>query len=542
MKLTVFQPPYPQPATPEAAQACIDWIVGMLQSLAPEKQDLIVLPEYSNAPGLEDPQSVRDFADNEGDRFLKKVTQEARRLKCPIAAGTVTRSGSHWVNRTILFEPEGNEALFYDKIHLTDLEIDSLELETGTEVTVVEHDDIRMGFAVCFDMYFPEYFSALAAQNVDIIICPSYQRSESGERICLISQTRALDAGCYLVRSSYAIAGSETGGHSLVASPEGRLLATAGTEPGIIQVEIDPTRKFVKPRSHGQPLIEHRTLIERHRRPVLYRPETERELALLRSPFPRLCAHRGISHACPENTLPAFGAALSFGVHEIELDLWLTRDGVPVVCHDSRVDRTTDGEGLITEMEWTDIRQLDAGITFGGGWRGVRMPRFEEALEQIDRRAVLNIHIKDAGPDGLLVRQVCDLVRQYGLTQLAYIAGSSEAVLQEARNYDADIERACLKGQNTPSSQIELAQQLNCRRIQFGRVVGEEDIRKAHEAGFLCNLFYSDDPADAEEYVQKGIDVILTNCAHVLFASGLFAPAVADSANERFDEMSTEHP
>ena len=58
----------------------------------------------------------------------------------------------------------------------------------------------------------------------------------------------------------------------------------------------------------------------------------------------KLCAHRGLSHACPENTLPAFGAAIALGVDEIEFDLWLSADGVPVVCHDPRVDRTTDGE------------------------------------------------------------------------------------------------------------------------------------------------------------------------------------------------------
>ena len=520
MKITVFQPPYPEQSTREAARACLGWITAAFQSLTPRKQDLIVLPEYSNAPGLEDLPSLRNFAENEGHAFLEEVTKEARRLNCLIAAGTVAKSGPRWVNRTCLFNPEGNVAFFYDKTHLTDVEINNLGLTAGAEVPVFEYDGVRLGFAVCFDMYFPEYFSSLAAQKVDIIICPSYQRSESGERICLISQTRALDTGCYIVRSSYAVIGSHTGGNSLVASPEGQLLSIAGTEPGAIEVEIEPARKFIKPRSHCQPLIEHRVLIEAHRRPVLYRPGMERGLAVANSPFPRLCAHRGLSHACPENTLPAFGAALALGVHEIELDLWLTRDGVPVVCHDPGVDRTTNGEGMVTEMDWTDIRQLDAGIRLGERWYGVRMPRFEEVIEMVDRRVVLNIHIKDEGPGGRLVRQVCDLVRQYGLTRLAYIAGDSEAVLQTAMDYDAGIERACLIGQDSPSLQIERAQKFDCRRIQFGRAVKKEDIHRAHNTGLVCNLYYSDEPADAMEYVRKGIDVILTNRPHVLFAAG----------------------
>jgi glycerophosphoryl diester phosphodiesterase len=152
------------------------------------------------------------------------------------------------------------------------------------------------------------------------------------------------------------------------------------------------------------------------------------------------------------------------------------------------------------------------------------MPRFEEVIELVDRRAVLNIHIKDEGPGGRVVRLVCDLVRQYGLTRMVYIAGDSEAVLQTSMDYDPDIERACLIGQDSPSLQIERAQEFDCSRIQFGRAVKKEDIHRAHDAGFVCNMYYSDEPADAIEYLQKGIDVILTNRPHVIFAAGLCTP------------------
>lgn len=524
MKLTVFQPPYPQLGTPESAQECINWIVEKLQSQQVGNADLIVLPEYSNSPGLEDPHLMREFAKHEGALFLENIEKEATRLKCLIAIGTLSENNSNWVNRTFVFGPENGETFLYDKIHLTDMEINILKLKAGSKVSVFEDKGVRLGFAVCFDLYFSEYFSAIAAQNTDIIICPSYQRSELGDRICLISQTRALDSGCYLIRSSYAIEGSRMGGHSLVASPEGDLLANAGTEPGILKIEIDPAKKFVKPRSYKQPLIEHRVLTERHRQPTIYRQRMERDHSILCSPFPRLCSHRGISLACPENTLPAFGSALSLGVHEIELDVWMTHDGEPVICHDSKVDRTTNGKGLISEMKWTDIKQLDAGIKTGPEWRGIRVPHFREVVELIDNQAILNIHIKNEGPNGKLMKKICDFVNQYNL--LAYISGSSQSVLQEAKNYGADIERACLKGQHTPSLQIELAQKFDCLRIQFGRVVKEKDIKKAHELGLVCNLFYSDDPTDAVGYLQKGIDVVLTNCANILFETGHFIPLV----------------
>ena len=80
------------------------------------------------------------------------------------------------------------------------------------------------------------------------------------------------------------------------------------------------------------------------------------------SNFPHLCAHQGLSLACPENTLPAFAAAMGAGAHEIEFDVQTSRDGVLVVCHDDSVDRTTDGRGKVAELTWGEIRTLDAGI------------------------------------------------------------------------------------------------------------------------------------------------------------------------------------
>ena len=248
--------------------------------------------------------------------------------------------------------------------------------------------------------------------------------------------------------------------------------------------------------------------------------KSEREAKITSAPFPRLCAHRGLSLACPENTLPAFGAALALGVHEIEFDLWLSKDDVPVVCHDPDVARTTNGKGLIAEMTWAEISQLDAGIKCGAAWRGVRMPRFEEVIELIDGRIGLNIHVKEAGPEGRLVKLVGNILREQALIHLAYIAGDAGPVLQTAMELFPEIPRACLMSQDGSMRQIELAKKYACRYVQFGRGVHEEEIRCAHEKSLICNLFWSDEPEDARNYVRQGIDIILTNCPHQLIAAG----------------------
>ena len=241
------------------------------------------------------------------------------------------------------------------------------------------------------------------------------------------------------------------------------------------------------------------------------------------SEFSTLCAHQGLSRACPSNTLPAFGAAVALGVHEIEFDLWLSRDGVPVVCHDPTVDRTTNGVGSIDQMTWPEICELDAGIKTGQLWRGVRVPRLEQVVGLFGGRVAFNIHVKHPGPEGELARLVCDTLRRERLVRTCCIAGEVK-VLEVVHEYAPEIVSACFEPQSDPKAQADIALRYGCRRIQFGRSVNSEAIQEAHRAGLICNLFWSDDPADAFGYVENGIDVVLTNCANVLIAGG-FAPA-----------------
>ena len=70
-------------------------------------------------------------------------------------------------------------------------------------------------------------------------------------------------------------------------------------------------------------------------------------------------AHRGLhDETNPENSMPAYGAAVAMGADEIEFDLWPTRDGEIVSCHDRNLDRVTDGEGLITDYTLEELYLL----------------------------------------------------------------------------------------------------------------------------------------------------------------------------------------
>ncbi len=101
-------------------------------------------------------------------------------------------------------------------------------------------------------------------------------------------------------------------------------------------------------------------------------------------------AHRGASRVAPENTLPAFEAAVKLGVDMVELDYLHTADGVPVAFHDEDLDRLTDararwgGEKIpLATKTLAELKTLDAGRWFGPEFTGARIPTLEEALDTI---------------------------------------------------------------------------------------------------------------------------------------------------------------
>jgi glycerophosphoryl diester phosphodiesterase len=94
-----------------------------------------------------------------------------------------------------------------------------------------------------------------------------------------------------------------------------------------------------------------------------------------------IAAHRGDRATAPENTVPAFEAAVGSGSAFIEVDVQLTADGYPVLIHDRTVDRTTSGTGAVGDLTLAEIRTLDAGSWFAPQFAGVQVPLWGEFLD-----------------------------------------------------------------------------------------------------------------------------------------------------------------
>ena len=305
-------------------------------------------------------------------------------------------------------------------------------------------------------------------------------------------------------------------GCSTVVAPSGEVLLDMKSRRGIGIAEFDPAVKFLKPAGHGGAMKPHFEYIEEGRRPWLYRnagPGIRRFEDI--TPYPRLCAHRGLHRTAPENSMPAYGAAVALGATEIELDLWTSADGVLVSCHDATLDRVSDGTGKIYEKTYAELAALDFGIRYDERYRGLRIPTFEDILRELGSRCIMNIHVKlwevDIGRP--MIREIIDMIRKYDCEKHVYLMIVNDEIHRAVKEYAPDIP-TCVgwDGNREPLSMVHRAIALGAEKVQLYKpYFNAETVRLAHEHGIKCNVFWSNDAAEARKFLEMGIDTILTD-------------------------------
>ncbi|MEV6298777.1 glycerophosphodiester phosphodiesterase family protein [Actinoplanes sp. NPDC051861] len=155
-------------------------------------------------------------------------------------------------------------------------------------------------------------------------------------------------------------------------------------------------------------------------------------------------AHRGYCTVAPENTLPAFTAAVAAGATFVEFDVRTTRDGVPVVIHDRTVNRTTSGSGRVWDLTYDEVAALDAGSWFGAGFAGLRVPTLAETLDLLAATsAELLLEIK---PPATLdeVKAVVAELTERDLLGRTVIQSFDTDVLRKARDVAPEVRRGLL--------------------------------------------------------------------------------------------------
>ncbi|MBR2018802.1 MAG: hypothetical protein IKA05_00210 [Clostridia bacterium] len=525
MKVCVIQPRYSFHET--EVDPCFEGLMDLLDT-CDESLDLIVLPEYSDAPA--DVKGKEEFyrtVERNNSILLQKAKETAKRCGSLVFvnAGYETENGIR--NTTYAIDRNGRVVGRYFKAHPAPSEVKTdAEGGHGLDVAysyepaapyVLEIEGLRVAFLTCYDFYFYENFAKIARENVDLIIGCALQRTDSHEALSIINRFLCYNTNAHLIRASVSLGEHSTlCGCSMVVSPKGEVLLNMESRVGLGICEIDPKNKYYKPAGHMGKLKSHYEYIEEGRRPWLYRNGGASVVPFDDvMQYPRLCAHRGFNTVAPENSMPAFGAAVALGAEEIEFDLWSTKDGVLVSCHDRTLDRVSDGTGKIYEHTYEELSQLNFGKKHGEKFRGLKIPTFEEILQKFAGRVIMNIHVKiwDFKFENSMLEEIVALIRKYDCEKHVYFMTVNDAMIKRVLEYAPDL-KVCVgwDGNKDPMSIVDRAIALGAYKVQlFKPYFNQESINKAHAHGIRCNVFWADDPEEAKQYFEMGIDTVLTN-------------------------------
>jgi len=232
---------------------------------------------------------------------------------------------------------------------------------------------------------------------------------------------------------------------------------------------------------------------------------------------PWFIAHRGYRARYPENTLVAFQAALGAGVQMIELDVALSRDRKLVVIHDATLERTTNGEGAVSDHTLAQLKQLDAGGWFHPRFAGEHLPELSEVLDLADGRVMINIEIKPHAyephhPPDAVERQTLELVCRRNIAERVLISSFDLNLL----NYISTFEHAPALGliSRNPVDKYTLE---NCKQLDVvswhpnHQILTPDQVKTMHANDIRVFPYNADTDAEIARVLEMDVDGVISS-------------------------------
>ncbi len=230
--------------------------------------------------------------------------------------------------------------------------------------------------------------------------------------------------------------------------------------------------------------------------------------------------HRGASAYAPMNTLPAFEMAAEQGADGIELDVWLSKDGEAVICHDATLNGTTDGTGFIWDKTLAELKQLHAGNRFAESYPTVRIPTLSEVFNLVGDVLFINIEIKaDPTMKRGVEMVVADLIKRHHMQERVIVSSFSAEVLAQFRLIAPTIPIGFLHKADEPDSvreQTLISALAHEADHPHHLEISPEYVARQKALGHRINIWTLDDPVRAKEMAALGVDAIITNAPDVI--------------------------
>lgn len=233
--------------------------------------------------------------------------------------------------------------------------------------------------------------------------------------------------------------------------------------------------------------------------------------------------HRGASAYYPENTMSGFKAAYEMGAEMIELDILLSKDGIPVVIHDETLDRTTNGTGKVIDYTFDELAKLDAGSWFSEEHSDERIPALEEVLKFAKGKIALNIEIKTEAVsnelEGGIEERALEMVKKYDMQDYVLFSSFDYRAIAHLKELDVNIAVALLyekeqSGNNGPNQLVSTynADAFNCSYRQFSKKWASE----TSEAGIPVFVYTVNSKRRMKKMIKRGVSGIFSDKPDVL--------------------------
>ena len=227
----------------------------------------------------------------------------------------------------------------------------------------------------------------------------------------------------------------------------------------------------------------------------------------------KIFAHRGFSGKYPENTMLAFEKAVEIGVDGIAMDVHLTKDNVLVIIHDEDIKRTCDGEGLVRDMTYEELKKFDASATFRGVYGFSGIPTLREYFELVkDTDIITNIELKTGIFEYPTIEQrTIDMIREYGLEDKIILSSFNHFTVKRCEAIAPEIKRGFLSeswlidyGKYTAAQNVQCCHPIHCN-------LSKEVVDEMHAAGCEINTWTVNEYADIERLSALGVDALIGN-------------------------------
>lgn len=229
--------------------------------------------------------------------------------------------------------------------------------------------------------------------------------------------------------------------------------------------------------------------------------------------LPRIIAHRGSAATCPENTLPSQEVARRGGVTWIEDDTSPSLDKVPIVMHDDKVDRTTDGTGAVRSLTLAQIKALDAGSWFAPSFAGTRVPTLQEQLADLRQRGG-NLLLEIKGEHSVEeLTTIYNIIKEENMTERVIIQSFTVVSLERMYQVAPELPLGLL------TSSIDSDLEEVCTRLHLTHYNPNwasvnkkpETVETLHKLGVAIYVWTPDTPSVWQKLADMGVDGIITN-------------------------------